>query len=468
MEKQLEKGISAIKKFAKKYESVLKRINNGKVVKTINKRKRPKKSINTINNIPNQFENINTNKEDKIKKLSNYLINQENELDSQENMYIFNKYNEAPNKILYNPLNDNSLYIIQKTRKLETSSDYNNNKANDYTINGSYIDSIKLLEWKIKQEIQQNNDLLFHKKQNKLSGKSSAQSKGTEKEINEKKISNLNKRLKHQALNKSKKNSKILLNYKKNIKQKKEKETKLKCNDNNNNCEKKCNDISKVQLYKNSVLKKNTEIKLCEDNNKITKEAEKDGNDKTLKQINPNKNNVTLGENKNSIQKTNNIYNITDKGINDVLKSSDGIPLKYKNNLVFGLTKFENINDTIQNEINQKSETGIHRDNINTLDANKNDIGYNKTYKNNEMFINEYFSEYINNINNKTPLGKNNIDNDNQKDLKAYDMQDGKSSRNDFTTEFNMFLNESTPLKDEKSFDLFFNEPLATPSIFHA
>ncbi|CAD2105669.1 conserved Plasmodium protein, unknown function [Plasmodium vinckei lentum] len=467
MEKQLEKGISAIKKFAKKYESVLKRINNGKVVKTINKRKRPKKSINTINNIPNQFENTTTNKEDKIKKLSNYLINQENELDSQENMYIFNKYNEAPNKILYNPLNDNSLYITQKTRKLETSSDYNNNKANDYKINGSYIDSIKLLEWKIKQEIQQNNDLLFHKKQTKLNGKSSAQSKGTEKEISEKKINNLNKRLKHQALNKSKKNSKILLNYKKNIKQKKEKETKLKCND-NNNCEKKCNDISKVQLYKNSVLKKNTEIKFCENDNKITKEAEKDRNDKTLKQINPNKNNVALDENKNSIQKANNIYNITDKGINDVLKNSDGIPLKYKNNLVFGLTKFENINDTIQNEINQKSETGIHRDNINTLDANKDNIGYNKTYKNNEMFINEYFSECINNINNKTPLGKNNIDNNNQKDLKAYDMQDDKSPRNDFTTEFNMFLNESTPLKDEKSFDLFFNEPLATPSIFHA
>ncbi|VEV59326.1 conserved Plasmodium protein, unknown function [Plasmodium vinckei vinckei] len=466
MEKQLEKGISAIKKFAKKYESVLKRINNGKVMKTINKRKRPKKSINTINNIPNQVENINTNKEDKIKKLSNYLINQENELDSQENMYIFNKYNEDPNKILYNPLNDNSLYIIQKTRKLETSNDYNN-KANDYTINGSYIDSIKLLELKIKQEIQQNNDLLFHKKQTKLNGKSNAQSKGTEKEINEKKIYNLNKRLKHQALNKSKKNSKILLNYKKNIKQKKEKETKLKCND-NNNCEKKSNDIPKVQLYKNSVLKKNTEIKFCEDDNKITKEGEKDRNDKTLKQINSNKNNVTLEENKNSIQKTTNIYNITDKGINDVLKNSDEIPLKYKNNLVFGLTKFENINDTIQNEINQKSETGIHRDNINTLDANKDDIGYNKTYKNNEMFINEYFSECINNINNETPLGKNNIDNDNQKDLKAYDMQDDKPSRNDFTTEFNMFLNESTPLKDEKSFDIFFNEPLATPSIFHA
>ncbi|KEG03878.1 hypothetical protein YYE_00780 [Plasmodium vinckei vinckei] len=466
MEKQLEKGISAIKKFAKKYESVLKRINNGKVMKTINKRKRPKKSINTINNIPNQVENINTNKEDKIKKLSNYLINQENELDSQENMYIFNKYNEDPNKILYNPLNDNSLYIIQKTRKLETSNDYNN-KANDYTINGSYIDSIKLLELKIKQEIQQNNDLLFHKKQTKLNGKSNAQSKGTEKEINEKNIYNLNKRLKHQALNKSKKNSKILLNYKKNIKQKKEKETKLKCND-NNNCEKKSNDIPKVQLYKNSVLKKNTEIKFCEDDNKITKEGEKDRNDKTLKQINSNKNNVTLEENKNSIQKTTNIYNITDKGINDVLKNSDEIPLKYKNNLVFGLTKFENINDTIQNEINQKSETGIHRDNINTLDANKDDIGYNKTYKNNEMFINEYFSECINNINNETPLGKNNIDNDNQKDLKAYDMQDDKSSRNDFTTEFNMFLNESTPLKDEKSFDIFFNEPLATPSIFHA
>ncbi|SCN63552.1 conserved Plasmodium protein, unknown function [Plasmodium chabaudi adami] len=468
MEKQLEKGISAIKKFAKKYKSVLKRINNGKVVKTINKRKRPRKSINTINNIPNQFKNINTNKEDKIKKLSNYLINQENELDSQENMYIFNKYNEAPNKILYNPLNDNSLYIIQKTKKLETSSDYNNNnKANDYTVNGNYIDSIKLLEWKIKQEIQQNNDLLFHRKQTKSNGKSSAQSKETEKEINEKKIYNLNKRLKHQALNKSKKNSKILLNYKKNIKQKKEKETKLKCND-NNNCEKKCNDISKVQLYKNSVLKKNTELKLCEDDNKINKEAEKDGNDKIFKQISPKKNNDTLEENKNSIKKTNNIYNITEKGINDVLKNSDDIPLKYKNNLVFGLTKFENINDTIQNEINQKSETGIHMDNINTLDAIKDDAGYNKTYKNNEMFINEYFNECINNINNKTPLGKNNIDNDNQKDLKTYDIQDDKSSRNNFTTEFNMFLNESTPLKDEKSFDLFFNEPLATPSIFHA
>ncbi|CXJ27087.1 conserved Plasmodium protein, unknown function [Plasmodium berghei] len=466
MEKQLEKGISAIKKIAKKYESVLKKINNGNVVKTINKRKRIRNSINTINNIPNNFENINTNKEDKIKKLSNYLINQENELDSQENMYIFNKYNEASNKILYNPLNDNSLYIIQKTRRLGTSNDYNNDKTNDYMVNGSYIDSIKLLELKIKHEIQQNNDFLFYQKQTKLNGKSNAQPKGTWKEINEKKIYNLNKRLKHQTLSKSKKNSKILLNYKKNVKLRTEREVKLKCN-NNNSCEKEYSDFSKDQLYKNNVLNKNMEIKLCENDNKITKEMDIDGNDNITKQINPKKNNDTFEENKKNTQKTNNIYNITKKGVNDVFKSSDGITLKYKNNLVFGLTKFENINDATQNEINQKSETEIYTYN-NGLDTINDNIGYNKTDKNNEMYINEYFKECINNINNKTPLGKNNIDNDNQKDLKTYDIQDDKSSRKKMTTEFNMFLSENTPLKDENSFDLFFNEPLATPSIFHA
>lgn len=432
MEKHLEKGISAIKKFAKKYESVLKKINNGKVVKTINKRKRTRNSVNTINNISNNFENINTNKEDKIRKLSNYLINQENELDSQENMYIFNKYNEASNKILYNPLNDNNLYIIQNTRKLKTSSDYNNDKVNDYTINGSYIDSIKLLELKIKHEIQQNNDLLFHKKQTKLNGKSHAQPKGTGKEINEKKIYNLNKRLKHQALSKSKKNSKILQNYKKNVKQRKEKEVKLKCND-NNSCEKEYNNFSKVQFCKNNVLNKNMEIKQCEDENKINKEADIDGNNNITKQINTKINNDTFEENKKNTPKTNNIYNITEKGIDDVFKSNDDIPLKYKNNLVFGLTKFENINDTPQNEINQKSETEIYTYNNNGLDIIKDNVGYNETDKNNEMFINEYFKECINNINNKTPLGKNHIDNDNQKDLETYDAQDDKSSRKKVT-----------------------------------
>ncbi|CAG9472482.1 conserved Plasmodium protein, unknown function [Plasmodium vivax] len=164
MEKKLEKGIAIIRNLAQKYKKTILQRLNPKTQKSINKKKKKKKKqTNTFKNLQRKQNGDRKGKEEKMKKLNNYLINQENELDFQENYSLFNKFNAISDDLFYNPQDDKmATHLISK--KVEGK----NGESKDTPGKANYIDSLNSLKFKIKQEIQENNDLLFLQRRKKL------------------------------------------------------------------------------------------------------------------------------------------------------------------------------------------------------------------------------------------------------------------------------------------------------------
>ncbi|SOV79489.1 conserved Plasmodium protein, unknown function [Plasmodium sp. gorilla clade G3] len=421
MNKQLEKSFSFIRNFAEKYKNVIFHGFKKRTVKTINKKNRKKKKQNVTNIVDLKFKNPFIN-EEKKRKLVSFLMEQENELDLQENYTLFNKYNITSDNLFFNLKNDN-IYnnnnndnntsgTFLKSLNIENK----NGDLCDDKIKINYLDSLNSLELKIKQEIKQNNDLLskqkmielneYHYKIHNNGKKSEVRVKRTNSHLNK----NSNRIYKRRKNND---NESQLDNV--SIKSKNKKRNK-----GYNHSEKSYSNSSK-NINNNSSL----------DSNQIKGTCLIQHNEKMIK--------TNQSDNKNLNINTQNI----------LLKNNELIKENTENNLVFGKNIYENINDMFHKvfEVNQEhNKNEIIKSPINNLMDKEN--------------IN--MSRNINVIN----IDNNHI-NDNRNDNES-NIKEVKSNTDQKDWEFfhKHINNNGTPFKEDNTFDIFFNEPLETPSIF--
>ncbi|KAI4835111.1 hypothetical protein MKS88_005795 [Plasmodium brasilianum] len=459
MEKKLEQGISFIRNFAEKYkETILERLNP-KTVKTINKKKKMKKTKYIFKN--GEKKRSKSYKEEKMRKLDNYLISQEKALDIQENYTIFNKFNTQSNNLFYNSI-DNKVSTCLKKNKFEGKND----EKNCTTINDNFLDSLNSLEFKIKQEIQENNDLLSLQRLKELSQNSKELSKG-KKYLSLKRIPHSNDDARGTFI-KTKNLNKEQLDDRNTKKQKKTY---------NFEYEKTCNYYKKCNSNPKNEIKKNSE---CKNRNEII---------------------FTKCENRDKEKKTEEIdmlINVTSRKVtDDILFNSNELSLgDGKNALVFGKNKFENIkkifqNVLIENKHDKNNKKEIYECSIsnnfdnfisyNKINKQNEDTNNNILNKTNQMHIDECSNEYINNQDNTLMNFEQNDNNNNnnnngnentvdniQANTSKINVEGIKSShKGKDSEEFNNLFNGTPPMKEDNCFDLFFNEPLATPSIFH-
>ncbi|SCQ17216.1 conserved Plasmodium protein, unknown function [Plasmodium ovale] len=407
MENKLEKGISIIRNFAKKYKSTILQRLKPKTVKTIDKKKKRKKAFKIL-----ELKNGKNNKENKIKKLDEYLIHQEKELDFQENYSFLIRYNTSYN--LLHHQKKNKIATCLKVKTLEIKNDekiYKTSKIN-------FVDSLNSLEFKIKNEIQKNNDLLFLQRANVLNKKNRVEKSETPKDSHLKKIPHTGRDSKSTAKESPNGN---------NVKEKdnNDKYTKKKKRKNSyeykqsSNYERKESNISMMELNENAQRNEKDCLVLGENH---------------LECMNETFHNVSKG-------------NVPDQNIRSALvKMND--PRYSEDDII------------LCNEFNHLSE----RTPNNMLD------------KTNETYINEHIQGNTNRQvlkvsleknNNSSNNNENNVDHIPEYGLKSSVEDIKPSQRQQNAEEFNIFLNEKSPLKEDNCFDLFFNEQMATPSIFH-
>lgn len=418
MNKKLEKSFSFIRNFAEKYKNVIFHGFKKGTVKTINKKNRKKKKQNVTNIVDLKFKNPFIN-EEKKRKLDSFLMDQENELDLHENYTLFNKYNmnsdnlffNLKNDNLYNNNNNNTSGTFLKSLNIENK----NGDLSDDKIKINYLDSLNSLELKIKQEIKQNNDLLSKQKMMELNEYHyKTHNNGKKSEVRIKRTnSHLNKD--SNRIYKRRKNNESQLDNV-SIKSKNKKKKKGYPN--------------KDKSYSNS--SKNINSNSNVDSKQIKGTCLIQHNEKIIKKTNqPDNENMNL-----------NTENI-------LLKNNELIKENTKNNLVFGKNIYENINDMFHNvfEVNQEH--------------NKNDII--KTPINNLMdreHSNTSRNTNINNINNNHIDDNRNTNESNIKEVKS------NTNQKDWELFHKHINNNGTPFKEDNTFDIFFNEPLETPSIF--
>ncbi|SBT50068.1 conserved Plasmodium protein, unknown function [Plasmodium ovale wallikeri] len=457
MENKLEKGISIIRNFAKKYKSTILQRLKPKTVKTIDKKnKKRKKAFKIL-----ELKNGKNNKENKIKKLDEYLIHQEMELDFQENYSFLIKYNTSCD-LLHHQKN-NKVATCLKVKTLEIKNDekiYKRSKIN-------FVDSLDFLEFKIKNEIQKNNDLLFLQSANELNEKNRVEKSETSKDSYLKKIPHTGRDSKS-TVKKSPNGNKVKEEenndkyYTKKKKRKNSSEYKK-----SSNYERRESNISMMELNENAQCKSSDEPDLSQyqsrDNQKMTEE-------------------ISSHFSVNSKKKS--YYALFSNNA-----SSQG---NEKDFLVLGENHLECMNKTLQNV----SKENVPDQNIRSALVKSNDPRYseddlilcnefnhlggrtpnNMSDKTNETYINEHFKGNTNRHVEKVSLEKNNNSSSNNENnvghipeywLKS-NVEDIKpSQRQQNAEEFDIFLNEKSPLKEDNCFDLFFNEQMATPSIFH-
>ncbi|SBS88890.1 hypothetical protein, conserved [Plasmodium ovale curtisi] len=455
MENKLEKGISIIRNFAKKYKSTILQRLKPKTVKTIDKKKKRKKAFKIL-----ELKNGKNNKENKIKKLDEYLIHQEKELDFQENYSFLIRYNTSYN--LLHHQKKNKIATCLKVKTLEIKNDekiYKTSKIN-------FVDSLNSLEFKIKNEIQKNNDLLFLQRANVLNKKNRVEKSETPKDSHLKKIPHTGRDSKSTAKESPNGN---------NVKEKdnNDKYTKKKKRKNSyeykqsSNYERKESNISMMELNENAQRKSADELDLSQyqsrDNQKMTEEI--------ISHFSVN-------------SKKKNYYALFSNNA-----SSEG---NEKDCLVLGENHLECMNETFHNV----SKGNVPDQNIRSALVKMNDPRYseddiilcnefnhlsertpnNMLDKTNETYINEHFQGNTNRQvlkvsleknNNSSNNNENNVDHIPEYGLKSSVEDIKPSQRQQNAEEFNIFLNEKSPLKEDNCFDLFFNEQMATPSIFH-
>ncbi|KYN98199.1 hypothetical protein PGSY75_1241500 [Plasmodium gaboni] len=418
MNKKLEKGFSFIRNFAEKYKNVIFQGFKKRTVKTINKKNRKKKKQNVTNIVDLKVENPFIN-EEKKRKLDSFLMDQENELDLQENYTLFNKYNMTSDNLFFNSKNDNIYNNYNNTSGTFLKSlniENKNGDLNDDKIKINYLDSLNSLELKIKQEIKQNNELLskqkmmelneYHYKTHNNGKKSGVRVKRTNSHLNK----DSNRIYKRRKNNDNESQIDNVSTKSKNKKRKKAYPHKEKSYSNNSK-----------NINNNSNM----------DSKQIKGTCLIQHNDKMIK--------TNLSDNKNSKINTENI----------LLKNNELVQENVENNLVFGKDIYENMNDMFHKvfEVNQEH--------------NKNEI--TKTSINNLMDkenINMSRNINVNNIDNNHI---NDNHNDNESNIKEVKSNTDQKDLDLFHKNLN---NNGTPFKEDNTFDIFFNEPLETPSIF--
>ncbi|CRG97042.1 conserved Plasmodium protein, unknown function [Plasmodium gallinaceum] len=453
MDKKLKKGILLIRKYAEKYKNVIFKTLKLKSRKTINKKK--KKKEKKILKIIEKNNNNTEYKEEKKRKLDNYLINQEKELDFQENYSFFNKFHDRTDNIFYKNENDN----VPDSLKLKKTK-HNNEEQTFNSINDNFLDSLNSLHFKIKQEIEANNDLLSLKEFSERNNITKVES-NTQNDINKQKISQTDEDLK--ASFKKEENfteKQLVYPSKKKIKKKKN-DSKYMLS---SKCEKKINHSSDIELNEN------------------------------YQSIYLGKEKLNLLENKDEEKKNEKIvssFNMNPKKIIDdtIQKNNEILTEKKKNDLVFGKNKFENINELFQkvfegNEYNQNNSNEIVKynnqekdeDNINVNEYGEKNmtIYHNILNKKEGTYVNEYFKGDINCQDTKIISEENVNCNDNKNNLNHVEKDEYRDNIGDINTpcnqnnleEIKKYNNVLTPFKEDNSFDFFFNESLGTPSIF--
>ncbi|GAW83780.1 hypothetical protein, conserved [Plasmodium gonderi] len=445
MDKKLEKGISLIRNLAEKYKTTILHRLNPKTQKTINKKnKKKKKNVFKKLEMKKKEEKY---KEEKMRKLDSYLINQENELDSQENYSIFNKFNTNADNLFYN-LRDDKMQTYLTSKEFEGK-----NSENNCRVSYNILDSSNSLIFKIKQEIQENNDLLSLQTRKQLKQNNKERSKG-------------NPFLGSSSIWYPQKFSQVAFKKSKfpNTEQSFHLRNKMKKGrnhfeeENGPEYKKKCNPFVTF------------EVNQCSEGTNI-----KEMNSKQME----NKDNETksgTGE-KNFVTHSSPISE-------DIFFEDNELYVENESNtLVFGKNKFENINKIVQASFKDKEK---HKNG----ESDQVTSQYNKQYGGNNHILNksdesptdEFFKEHENNQGTQMSLEKNNkSDCDNEHHLRNMALNgvcinpknepEGKIegdtlSKNETNIKFDFFCNESTTLKEDNCFDLFFSEPLATPTIF--
>ncbi|SPJ11603.1 conserved Plasmodium protein, unknown function [Plasmodium sp. DRC-Itaito] len=417
MNKKLEKSFSFIRNFAEKYKNVIFHGFKNRTVKTINKKNRKKKKQNVTNIVDLKFKNSFIN-EEKKRKLDSFLMDQENELDFQENYTIFNKYNMTSDN-LFSILKNDNLYNNNTSGTFLKSLNIENKNGDlcDDKIKINYLDSLNSLELKIKQEIKQNNDLLSKQKMMELN-------EYHYKTHNNGKKSGVRVKRTNSHLNKD--SNRI---YKKRKNNDNESQLDNVSTKSKNKKRKKKGYPNKEKSYSNS--SKNISNNSNLDSKQIKETCLIQNNEKMIK--------TNQTDNKNMNINTENI----------LLKNNESIKENTQNNLVFGKNIYENINDIFYKvfEVNQEH--------------NKNEII--KTPINNLMDrenINTSRNINVNNINNNHIDDNRNANESNIKEVKS------NTDQKDWELFHKHINNNGTPFKEDNTFDIFFNEPLETPSIF--
>ncbi|ANQ10931.1 Uncharacterized protein PCOAH_00052620 [Plasmodium coatneyi] len=446
MEKNLEKGIAIIRNLAQKYKKTILQRLNPKTQKSINKKKKKKKKTNkrthTFNNLQKKQNDRRKGKEDnKMKKLDNYLINQENELDLQENYSLFgSKFNaHADDLFYYNPQEDKmATHLISKKAEGKNSE---SNK--DTQVKDNFVDSLNSLKFKIKQEIQENNDLLSLQTRNLLRRQSSKeQMKGNSFSCGSKSIAipgnNPNKR----ALKKT----------------------------NGPNTEHIDNVSTKMKKMRNCSEAEGTVSNNCGQTSSTSFPHQ-------------------MGDNK--AKEANALPANSGQIIDDVLFQKDELLAEGESNtLVFGKNNFESFNKIV--EVSRKEKEQGKNERMGKAEKELS-AQFIQQGRNEQPILNQleescaddFFKEDENNQQNHVTSeqnGQSDFPGSGGSRLRTVNPDDvghltesaqgGKAGQKNISTprdenpEFDFFQDAATPLKEDNCFDLFFNEPMATPTIF--
>ncbi|CAA9991203.1 conserved Plasmodium protein, unknown function [Plasmodium knowlesi strain H] len=431
MEKNLEKGIAIIRNLAQKYKKTILQRLNPKTQKSINKKKKRKKK-HTFKNFQKK-QNDRKRKEEKMKKLDNYLINQENELDFHENYSLFSKFNANADNLFYNP-HDNNM----KTHLISKKAEGKNGESKDTPVKDNFLDSLNSLKFRIKQKIQENNDLLSLQTRNMLRQSSKEQLKGNSSWGPNKIATPGN-------------NAKRAL--------------------------KKANGLNKEQIDNVSTKMKK---------NKNWSEAEKTFSAKCGQTCSTSFPHQMGGKDKGVSPLPVNSGQIID----DALFPKDELFTEGESNtLVFGKNNFESINKIVEVSLKEKEQgkNGKMGEAERSLSSQFIQQCRNEQTTPNQLgesCADDFFKDENNKDNQVTPEknfqsdfregGGSRLRTANPDDVShpTENAQGGKagekniSTRSEANHDLDFLQDEATPLKEDNCFDLFFNETMATPTIF--
>ncbi|KJP87408.1 hypothetical protein AK88_02965 [Plasmodium fragile] len=369
-----------------------------------------------------------------MKKLDNYLINQENELDSQENYSLFSKFNANADDLFYNPQDDKmATHLI--TKKAEGK----NGEGKDTPVKDNFVDSLNSLKFKIKQEIQENNNLLSLQTRKQLTQTSKERLQGNYNWGTHKITTPGN-------------------NYKRALK--------------------KTNASNKEELH-NVKTKMKKKINNCEAEACISANCEQTCSTSFPHQM--------ASKDKGANALAGNSAQIID----DAFFQKDELFAQGESNtLVFGKNNFESINKVVGVSMkeNEQGKNGTMREAEKTLSAKFNQKCRNEQpilNQSKESCVDDFFKEEENNQDNQVASEQNDqsdIRGGSGSRLRTANQDDvghltgstkganagGKniSTPSDVNPELDFFQDGGTSLKEDNCFDLFFNEPMATPTIF--
>ncbi|GAB69233.1 hypothetical protein PCYB_146620, partial [Plasmodium cynomolgi strain B] len=399
------------------------------------KKKKKKHKKHTFKNLQKK-QNDKKGKEEKMKKLDNYLINQENELDFQENYSLFSKFNANADDLFYNPQDDK-----MATHLISKKAQGKNGESKDTPVKDNFLDSLNSLKFKIKQEIQENNDLLSMQTRKQLRQSSKERLKGNSS-WGPNKITTPGNKPKR-ALKKTNASNK---------KQIDDVTTKMKKK--SNYCEaEKCVSANCGQTCSTSFS------------------HQMGGKDKGTNPLPVNSGQI----------------------IDDAFFQKDELFAEGESNtLVFGKNNFESINKIVEVSMKENGQGKSGR-----MGEAEKELSLSaqifQQCRNEQPILNQlgesctddFFKEDENNQDNEVALEQNGQSdirggggsrlrtaNPDGVDHLTESAQGGKvgekniSTPSDANPELDFFLNGAAPIKEENCFDLFFNESMATPTIF--